>query len=295
MADAPFTLSRLRRFFVCAALTIVSLAAHPQSPALSAEAKSGGDARLPADSTSRPLICPQPIHVALYDIVPFFDPEHDTGIDRDVITALQERTHCQFDLVFESRVRIWKMLTNGALDMTVSGIATPERREFADFVPYYRARNVLIMTATVPPPATPEAFLANNEMKLGVVKSYVHGPGWDEWISKLRNSGRVIEIADTRELFRQLDLGHVQAIPVWQPVSAAMSKRYPTQHRLILLPWFKNQPEVEYCLVLSKGRVTPELRKLIAENMAAMRKDDSLRKIYRRYLNDEDTGLMLLP
>jgi polar amino acid transport system substrate-binding protein len=288
--------SGLHRFIFGAGLAFVSITLHSQTATQSDDRMSSKNpVRSPTDSLVPPPICPHPIRVALYDIGPFFDPEHDKGIDKDVITALQEKTHCRFSYVFESRVRIWKMLANGALDMTVSGISNAARKEFADFVPYYHARNILIMRDEATLPISPDAFLSDNALKLGVVKSYIHGPGWDEWITKLKQNDRVIEIADTRDLFRQLDVGHVQAIPIWQPASIGMSERYPTQHRLVRLPWFADQAKVEYCLVLSKRYISPDLHKFIAENMAEMRKDGTLKKIFRHYMSEEDSNSMLLP
>jgi polar amino acid transport system substrate-binding protein len=239
-------------------------------------------------------LCPQPLKVALYDIGVFYRPDSGKGIDQDVVAELARRTQCRFHTEFNSRVRIWQMLRNASLDLSVSGIATEERRGFADFVPYYRARNELVVLASTPIPASPEAFLAEGKFKLGVVKSYVHGPGWEEWVAALRAQGRVVELADTAELFRALDHGRVQAIPAWRPLAVAMGFHYGMRHPLVRLRWFADHPDVAYCLVLSKARLSPALRQHIAEQVEAMRRDGFLDSVYRRYMSAADVEAMTL-
>ena len=53
------------------------------------------------------------------------------GIDRDVVDELARRSGCVINGKIDSRVRTWARLADGNLDMSVSGIATPEREEFA--------------------------------------------------------------------------------------------------------------------------------------------------------------------
>ena len=73
------------------------------------------------------------------------------GIDTDIVEELARRSGCQLALVLESRVRIWAMLESGQLDMTVSGIATPERQAYANFIPYLASRNYILLSKDVDP------------------------------------------------------------------------------------------------------------------------------------------------
>jgi polar amino acid transport system substrate-binding protein len=75
------------------------------------------------------------------------------GIDKDVIDELARRTGCRFQTTRESRVRIWSQLARAKLDMSVSGIATPERERFARFIPYFSTRNYVLMRQDLRPDA----------------------------------------------------------------------------------------------------------------------------------------------
>jgi polar amino acid transport system substrate-binding protein len=242
---------------------------------------------------AEPAICPEPIKVALYDIGPFYNPVSGQGIDRDLIDELQRRTHCRFETTFESRVRIWGMLENGSLAMSVSGYATDERRKFADFASYYRTRYELVMTTVGP--ASPEAFLADDSLKLGVVHGYRHGPGWDEWILALRQRGRVVDVADVTTQYRLLDIGRIHAMPDLTTNFAAKVARYSTQHPVTHLRWFADRPAMELGLVMSKKALSPALRQIMTDNIAAMRRDGSLKKIFLRYYDEETANAAMLP
>ena len=68
-------------------------------------------------------------HGALY----YRSGEQWAGIDKDIVDELARRTGCELRMTRDSRIRIWTMLKEGTLDMTMSGISTPEREGFARF------------------------------------------------------------------------------------------------------------------------------------------------------------------
>jgi len=119
------------------------------------------------------------------------------GIDKDLVEELSRRSGCVFTTVLESRVRIWDRLSRRLLDLSVSGIATPEREVFAEFIPYFQTRNYVLMTSKVAAEVpTPTAFLADKQRTVAVVKSFKHGALYDAWLDQLRVQRRVFEMAD---------------------------------------------------------------------------------------------------
>jgi polar amino acid transport system substrate-binding protein len=67
------------------------------------------------------------------------------GIDKDLIEEIGRRSGCRFSQESDARARIWIRLAEGSLDMSVSGIPTPERDQFARFIIYFQTRNHLLM------------------------------------------------------------------------------------------------------------------------------------------------------
>jgi len=236
--------------------------------------------------------CGRSIQVAYYDLGILYDPATAQGLDRDVVDTLAQRTGCRFMPRFESRVRIWTMLAAGTLDMSVSGIPTPERRQFAEFVPYFWVRNELVTTRRLAQ-IKPEEFLANPDLRLGVVKSYKHGEAWEPFIEQLRQRGRVDELADTGSLFDQLEANRIAAFPALSLVTLGMAKRYPTRQPMVRLPWFGEQAKIEHGLILSRSRLDPATYKLFQQTISEMRSDGTLKAIFSRYMGNADAEAML--
>lgn len=241
--------------------------------------------------------CPaHPVTVAFYDLGVLYNPQSGTGLDRDVVEALFRRMGCRYTADFQSRVRIWHMLADGQLDMSVSGIPSPERRRFAHFIPYFYVRNQLVYLADAPMPQTPAKAMTQEDFRLGVVKSYRHGPGWDAWIDDLHVRGRVDEVADTRILIRLLKGRRITAFPALPPVFADLGQRYDLDPAVVRhTSWFLDQPKIEHGLVLSRQRMPQATVKAMEQAMTQMRGDGTLLKIYRRYLPEPIAQDMLRP
>ena len=207
-----------------------------------------------------------------------------SGIDKDIIDELARRTGCRFDGFLDSRIRTWTSLQAGVLDMTVSGVSTPEREEFVHFIPYIKVRNQLVVRSQPSPsPTTVEAFIKNPKLRLGVVRGFHHGEGFEALIADLRRQGRVDEYADADIVARVFALGKVDGLIsqplVWGPLS--------TKHRLgdkvRFLPGLANDVTVAG-LALSRARVAETDVLLMGKGIEGMRADGTLMKIFSRYL-----------
>jgi polar amino acid transport system substrate-binding protein len=232
-----------------------------------------------------------PYQVALYEHGILYSRGADgvyVGIDKDVIDTLAQRTGCTLQTALDSRVRIWAALEEGRLDMSVSGIATPQREAFAQFVPYFRTRNNVILRHDIAQRAqTPEAFIAQPDLRVAVVKSFKHGAQYDAWVDTLRSLGRVEEVADNTATFRLLKIGRVHAtlgLPTtWMPL-------FESEHladQVQVLDWYPQAEPILAGLILSKARVRADDAQRMAKALRAMRKDGTLETIYRRYVGTD--------
>ncbi len=214
------------------------------------------------------------------------------GIDTDVIEELARRTGCRLTLVLESRVRIWTMLKAGRLDMTVSGLASPERESYAHFIPYFASRNYVLLSSAVDPQVQSlDEFAADGRYKVAAIKSFQHGQTYDAWLARMRAQGRVYDAVDFTALMRLVKIGRVHAIIAletsWRPLRAETSAA-----GLRVMDWAP-QDRLIAGLVLSKQRVAPATVALFAETMVAMRQDGTLEKIFARHLGAEQASAML--
>jgi polar amino acid transport system substrate-binding protein len=230
-----------------------------------------------------------PYTVAFYEHGALYRERADgqwTGIDKDVVDELARRTGCRFEYLRESRVRIWTMLAGGQLDMSVSGIDTPERRQHSRFVPYLALRNYVLLGRDVDASIKSfEDFLADPRHKVAAIKSFKHGPLFDAWLDKLRAQGRVHETADFRSLMRLLEIGRVHAVIALQTSWAPMRAQVQAAGWRVM-DWAPGEGVVGG-LVLSRTRIPLTTVELFAATIAAMRQDGTLEAIAARHVGAE--------
>jgi polar amino acid transport system substrate-binding protein len=217
---------------------------------------------------------------------------HWQGIDTDVIAELERRTGCHLPMVLESRVRIWTMMKSGTLDMTVSGIANPEREADAHFIPYFASRNYVLLSRDVDASVQSlDALAADPRYKVAAVKSFRHGPTLDAWLEKLRAQGRVYDAVDFTALMRLVRTGRVQAVIAlqtsWVPLQAEAAAA-----GLRVMDWAQKDLVVG-SLVLSRRRVPAPTVALFARTIAAMRQDGTLEAIFARHMGAELAAAMV--
>lgn len=206
------------------------------------------------------------------------------GIDKDVVDELSRRSACQFQTRLESRVRIWDQLARHKLDLSVSGIATPERLVFAEFLPYFQTRNYVLMrpetAASLP---TPEAFLADSKRRVAVVKSFKHGATLELWLAKLREQQRVDELPDFETVLRVFKAGKTDAILALPTSMARMRGDDPFFEQLTVLDWAPKE-RIVHALVVSRERVSAADRELLRTSLQSMQGDGSLEAIFKRHV-----------
>lgn len=208
------------------------------------------------------------------------------GIDKDLVDELARRSGCQIKTQLDSRVRIWKRLAEQSLDLSVSGLRTDEREQFAEFMPYLKTRNHALMSkdlaARLP---TPEAFLADRKRTVVVVKGYKHGPFFEQWLEGLRVQRRVVEVGSFDAALRVLRAGRADLM-LTEPINLQQTKKdeaWLEQTRL--LDWAPNE-QVYGALIVSRQRVAEADRTRLRQALRAMLSDGSMDAILRRHVGE---------
>lgn len=207
------------------------------------------------------------------------------GIDKDVVDELARRTGCRFEAVTESRVRIWALLEQGQLDMTVSAIPTPERERRFEMLPYAESRQLTVFHPGVPQvPATPAAFAAAPGLRLLVVRGFRFVPTLDAWVTRLRAEQRVVEAPDQASAIRALKAGRADALLLGSNSVTLTRRQDPAFARFPTASYAPDEPSVG-SLALSRERVAAADRQRLRDALAAMRQDGSLAAILHRHLD----------
>lgn len=237
----------------------------------------------------------RPIRVAFYELGINYDPKTHSGRDLDFVNDLARRTGCRFDPAFDSRIRIWKQLEDGSLDMTVSALYTPEREKFARFVLVSWEHDLILVHLKPGFPVTAEEFLADSSLLAGTVKGYHYSPGVDEWIGTLRARNRTYEAPDVETLMRVFDAGRVAAIPVEPEVLPEIGRRYSLTRPYQRQDWFAHSPKTVGGFALSRARLPEALAAQFQQAVDHMRSDGTLQRITEKYAPPELALQMLSP
>lgn len=236
-----------------------------------------------------------PLTVAMYEhgALYYRNGEQWAGIDKDVVEELARRSGCELRMTRASRIRIWTMLQEGTLDMTMSGIATPERERFARFTPYLQSRNMLLLrNDAAAGAATLEQLAAQPGLKVAVIKGFKHGPAYDAWLERLRRQGRVHDAPDYVTLLRLFGYGRVHAILQLGSNIDHLQRdgRLRGQFRVLDLAPRDN---VIGAMVVSR-RVDDAAATRLEQALRAMREDGAVAAIIGRHLSPERASAMQL-
>lgn len=254
-------------------------------------------ATMTAIAAAAPFDCDsKPIRLAFYETGSFyfFENGRATGSDKDIVEELTKRSGCRFDTQLVMRARIWADLASGDLDMSVSGIQTPERDKFAWFAPYLTMKNYAIVHVDVARQVRQSSdFLAQPSLQFGVVRAFKHGDDQDRWLETLRAGGRVQESRDVETIFKKLKEHRVDAIFSQPPTYRKKIADLDMQSRIQVQDWTPGEKGVPHGLILAKSRFSEQEAEQWRSLIEAMRKDGTLKKIFSRYLAADEVARML--
>lgn len=246
--------------------------------------------------------CPErPISVAFYEFGALFRASGEmaegfsgTGIDVDLLRELKRRSGCRFEGMVMTRARIWSELEAARLDMTPSGIATPEREKLYAFAPYILLKHhVWMLKSHAPVPGGLAGFQADPRLRWGAVRGYRHTPAYDAALDQARSQGRVVEATDDAQLLRLLAEGSVDAVIGHSVVLRRYAADHPRKPQLQALDWAPQASVVPEGLVLSKARFSEvEIagwRALVQELL----RDGTMARIMRRHVPDDEVADMV--
>lgn len=216
----------------------------------------------------------------------FNDGYKYSGIDNDVINEIEKRTDCIFSKDLMARARIWNELKMNRLSMTVSGISTPERTEFAYFVPYFKAKNELLIINKYSNIRNIEDIIKNNNIKFSKVRSFKHGYFFDKMFASIP-SNRLKNVVNVKDTYNNILDGTTQAlvslnivIPYWLDILSLKDK-------ISIIDFDLNNEKIPHGLVLSKKYFTKKQAAQFNKVILNMKNDGTLYQIYKKYLGEK--------
>ncbi|WP_367850083.1 substrate-binding periplasmic protein [Rhodoferax sp. WC2427] len=237
-------------------------------------------------------LCPdRPIRFAYFEMGALYS--RGVGIDRDLVDALQQRSGCSFAAAVQPRARTWMELERGNLDMTASALSTPAREKFAWFADYFVDRNRLLLRAELPVAIRSLAeLLADPQVRVGVVRGFVHGAALDGVVAQLRDQGRLEEVEDQETLYRMLAGRRFDAI-FGYPYVYAQYLRQNQMAAKVRVVELATLPTARSYLAMSHKAFTQAQAQRWQELLNGMRADGSLQAIFQKHLGAAAARQML--
>jgi polar amino acid transport system substrate-binding protein len=237
----------------------------------------------------------KPISLAFFSFGLFYFTQdgQGMGISPDVVDELIKRTGCKIISQEVPRARTWSDLETGHLDMTVDGILNDERKDFGWFLPYNKIKNYALVRKNVATNVQgPKDFRDQDTLVFGVVRSFNHGEELEQWLDDMRLEKRVEESVHIEILFNKLMLGRIDAIFAPPVVYRKLLSDFNIEDDVEIQDWAPSDEGIVASLVLAKNLFSDIDAKDWERLILDMRNDGTFKKIFSRYLSEDDASWM---
>jgi polar amino acid transport system substrate-binding protein len=227
--------------------------------------------------------CSRPLSLALHDHGLLYSADTGTGIDRDIADELIRRSGCKVHVSLLPRARIWQLIESGALDFSLSGIATPQREKFAGFAWYFSNKYYLLVRRDARV-ASLAAFERNKALQLGVIRGFRYSDNANSLVDTLLAQRRVTQSSGLSALFTALLAGQVQGMiiePFDEPAVTLTQLHETTQ-----VIEFGDAP-VPHGLIMSRHSLPEAEQAKWRQLLVAMRRDGTVQRIFEKYFKPD--------
>jgi len=246
---------------------------------------------------STPVDCGQePIRVGQFKLGYRFYLEdgQEKGMNKEIMDEIRQRTGCTFIVQEMPFARITADLASGELDMTLSGIRSPERDKTLWCAPSIAAKNFAVIGPSARSAVhSPDDFLNNKSLQFGVVRGYTHGRELDAWLEKMRQTGRVEESANVDVLFEKMKHGRIDGFFSFPFVYRKNLRDLGMEAAVSVQDWAPGDKGIIGCTMLSKLRFSEAEAQRWSALVRQMRADGTLKRIFTRYVSAAEAERML--
>ncbi len=227
--------------------------------------------------------CSRRLTLALHDHGLLYSSETDSGIDRDFADELIRRSGCQVAVSVMPRARIWQLLETGALDFSLSGIASDERNTFAGFAWYFSNKHYLLVRRDAGVASLAD-FARRPELRLGAIRGFRYGERANRLLEQLQAEQRVEYATRLEPLYQLLRRHRIHAMIV-EPFDYPEIEAAPLRALTTLVD--TGDPAIRHGLIMSKKSVPAAEQEKWRALVDGMRADGTVRRIFDKYFSPE--------
>ncbi|EJL92814.1 periplasmic component of amino acid ABC-type transporter/signal transduction system [Herbaspirillum sp. CF444] len=244
---------------------------------------------MPGAASAGGLDCSRPYTLALHDHGLLYSADTDTGIDKDFADELIRRSGCKIGVSLMSRARIWQLIESGALDFSLSGIANPERRQFASFAWYFSNKYYLLVRKDTGMRQLSE-FARSEKFHLGVIRSFRYSESANRLVDKLATVNRITQAGGLDPLYQALLANRIQGM-IMEPFDYPVVEEKHIRDVTSIIEF--NDPSVPHGLIMSKKALSQAERDKWRALVDEMRADGTVRRIFEKYFSPSLAATMV--
>ncbi|APW43291.1 substrate-binding periplasmic protein [Rhodoferax saidenbachensis] len=162
---------------------------------------------LAAASCSRTINVP----IAPIGLSVFVAPDNTvSGVYPEILRSMSTKEGCTFEFSVVPRARLDVLFESGRADLLIPASRSPLRDEQGLFVPLIYSRATLITVASERPAVkTAQDLLTRRDIRVGVVRGFDFGPGYQLLVRELAEQGRLVQEVDAASVARLMQSGAV--------------------------------------------------------------------------------------
>lgn len=225
--------------------------------------------------------CSRSYTLALHDHGLLYSADTDAGIDKDFAEELIRRSRCKVTVSLMSRARIWQLVESGALDFSLSGISSPERRRFASFAWYFSNKYYLLVRRDAEMRRLDE-FEHSSTFRLGVIRSFRYSESANRLVDKLSAANRITQAGGLDPLYQALLANRIQGM-IMEPFDYPVVEEKHIRDVTAIIEF--NDPSIPHGLIMSNKALSAAERDKWRALVDGMRADGTVRRIFEKYFS----------
>ena len=206
------------------------------------------------------------------------------GAAVDVLGEAARRIGCGIELQLFPRSRLFVQFDAGALDIAASAARSAERDRTGVFIPYASSRFDLVAAGPAQFASLAE-YIEKSKGTVNAVRGAYYSPAVLAQFERLRQQGRLEEVADFETAFRKIAAGRAAATLAPDMISARLlaGNRLASQ---VSVSSIAESPPMPVGAYVSLRTVSPATRTALEQAFRAMAADGTLLAIYQSYVGE---------
>lgn len=227
--------------------------------------------------------CARPRTLALHDHGLLYSSRTDTGVDKDFTEELRRRSGCKITVTVMPCARIWELIESGALDFSLSGIASEVDDPLAGFAWYFSNKYYLLVRKDTGVRQLKD-FEDNPKLMLGAVRGFRYSKNAKRLVDRLKLEQRIYHAEHPEPLYQILALNRVQGLII-EPFDYPRVRKGAIGALTTVIDI--GDPTVPHGLVMSKKTVSLAEQEKWRALVNGMRADGTVLHIFEKYFKPD--------